>query len=493
MTKAYSNFGESLRSLMEEKGLNSVTLAKMINVHRTDVPHFISGKRLPANSEKVRQICDALLLSREETQDLLNAWKRDRIGSDLYERRNYVHRFLSNLNDTIISPVAFEFPRLSSASAYLETSEKTLEKTGEAQLARHLFGTSELIEIMIALLAEEIKNDKPEILLLAQPDTDLPMNLFSAVITRHPECSVRHILCLENSRRSRNGMVNLEYLNYILPSLSSVNYQPVYSYHSISDVFSLMNILPGMLLTGKRLLLFSADCKEGLMISDDGVREFYRGKFFAIFETCIPMAAKVPDPRGILDFYRPYLENLHHQPVFDIAEQPCFLRFLDMDMITRRLHKDLRESPFFPALEEYLKALNDPAIRLTCFFIKDGVERFLQTGRVDEVPEVFYEPFTKQERRQILQRLYSYYKADSCEIRMLRPEYASITKNISMFSTDSLTTIECPLQNRSTKIFAFTEISITDAIFDYLKSLDGEEALCSKEETMEYLKTLLRV
>jgi len=79
-----------------------------------------------------------------------------------------------------------------------------------------------------------------------------------------------------------------------------------------------------------------------------------------------------------------------------------------MDMITRRLHKDLRESPFFPALEEYLKALNDPAIRLTCFFIKDGVERFLQTGRVDEVPEVFYEPFTKQERRQILQRLYSY-------------------------------------------------------------------------------------
>ena len=79
-------------------------------------------------------------------------------------------------------------------------------------------------------------------------------------------------------------MVNLEYLNYILPSLSSVNYQPVYSYHSISDVFSLMNILPGMLLTGKRLLLFSADCKEGLMISDDSVREFYRGKFFAIFE-----------------------------------------------------------------------------------------------------------------------------------------------------------------------------------------------------------------
>ena len=35
-----------------------------------------------------------------------------------------------------------------------------------------------------------------------------------------------------------------------------------------------------------------------------------------------------------------------------------------------------------------------------------------------------------------------------------------------------------------------TEKSITDAIFDYLKSLEGEGALYSKEETMEYLKTL---
>ena len=75
---------------------------------------------------------------------------------------------------------------------------------------------------------------------------------------------------------------------------------------------------------------------------------------------------------------------------------------------------------------------------------------------------------------------------------MFRTGYGSITKNISMFSTEGLTTIECPLKNQSTKIFAFTEKSITDAIFDYLKSLEKEGALYSKEETMEYLKTLLK-
>lgn len=273
--------------------------------------------------------------------------------------------------------------------------------------------------------------------------------------------------------------------------MSSVNYQPVYCYYSINDVFSSMNMLPGILVAGKRLLLFSRNCKEGLLISDNTIMEFYREKFLELFVKCIPMAEKVPDPRGILDFYRPHLDSLRDCLTFDIAEQPCFLRFLDMDMTARRLHKELRESPFYSALEEYLRALNDPAIRLTCYFIKDGVERFLETGRVDEVPEIFYDPFSEQERHDILKRIYQYYLNKNCEIRMLRKPYGTITKNISMFSTEGLTTIECPLKNRSTKIFAFTEKSITDAIFDYLKSLEGEGALYSKEETMEYLKALL--
>ena len=493
MEKTRTRFGSYLKSLMEEKGITTVALSKMIRVHRTDVPHYISGTRQPADPEKILRICEAMMLSPEETNNLLEAWKVDRIGIDLYERRKYVHRFLSNLNEI-----------LQGGGETLDLSEYSAEPDNPAALAdnedtesklttiRRLFGVSELTEAMMMLLLEETRSEKPEVFLLAQPDMDFPMNLFSTIISRNPDCSIRHILCLENSRRNRNGLVNLEYLNRMLPSLSSVNYQPVYCYYSINDVFSSMNVLPCLLVAGKHLLLFSRDCKEALLIGENSITEFYREKFLELFAKCIPMAEKVPDPVGILDFYRPHLESLHDCLAFDIAEQPCFLRFLDMDMITRRLHKELRESPFYPALEEYLGALNDPAIRLTCYFIKEGVERFLETGRVDEVPEIFYDPFSVQERHDILRRIFQYYLNKDCEIRMLRTEYGSITKNISMFSTEGLTTIECPLKNRSTKIFAFTEKSITDAIFDYLKSLEGEGALYSKEVTMEYLRTLLK-
>ena len=494
MEKTRTRFGSILKSLMEEKGITAVTLSKMIRVHRTDVPHYISGTRQPADQEKIQQICEVMMLSPEDTHTLLDAWKVDRIGIDLYERRMYVHRFLSNLNEVLQRPEIFDLSA-SSEEAGIPAAFPNYEDTDTEQkipALRRLFGVSELTEAMMLLLLEETRGEKSEVLLLAQPDLDFPMNLFSTIITRNPDCSIRHILCLENSKRNRNGLVNLEYLNRMLPSLSSVNYQPVYCYYSINDVFSSMNILPCVLVTEKRVLLFSKNCKEGLLVSDNTITEFYREKFRELFAKCIPMAEKVPDPRGILDFYRPHLDNLHDCPAFDIAEQPCFLRFLDMDMITRRLHKELRESPFYPALEEYLSALNDPAIQLTCYFIKDGVERFLETGRVDEVPEIFYDPFSKQERHDILKRLYQYYSNKNCEIRMLRTGYGSITKNISMFSTEGLTTIECPLKNRSTKIFAFTEKSITDTIFDYLKSLEDESALYSKEETMEYLKALLK-
>ena len=492
MEKNVTRFGVLLKSLMEEKGISAPALSKMIGVHRTDVPHYISGTRHPADQEKTLRICEVMMLSPEESNNLLEAWKVDRIGIDLYERRKYVHRLLSNLNEILQGFETFDL----SASSAEPGNPAAVTGSGEAGLKvpviHRIFGVSELTEAMMTLLLEETRSEKPEVLLLAQPDMDFPMNLFSTIIARNPDCSIRHILCLENSRRNRNGLVNLEYLNRMLPSLSSVNYQPVYCYYSINDVFSFMNILPCVLVTGNQVLLFTQNCKEGLLIGDNTITEFYREKFLDLFEKCIPMAEKVPDPRGILDFYRPHLDSLHDCLAFDIAEQPCFLRFLDMDMISRRLHKELRESPFYSALEEYLCALNDPAIRLTCYFIKDGVERFLETGRVDEVPEIFYDPFSEQERYDILKRIYEYYQNKNCEIRMLRPEYGTITKNISMFSTEGLTTIECPMKNRSTKIFAFTEKSITDAIFDYLKSLEGEGALYSKEETMEYLKTLLR-
>ena len=327
MEKTRTRFGSILKSLMEEKGITAVTLSKMIRVHRTDVPHYISGTRQPADQEKIQQICEVMMLSPEDTHTLLDAWKVDRIGIDLYERRMYVHRFLSNLNEVLQRPEIFDLSA-SSEEAGIPAAFPNYEDTDTEQkipALRRLFGVSELTEAMMLLLLEETRGEKSEVLLLAQPDLDFPMNLFSTIITRNPDCSIRHILCLENSKRNRNGLVNLEYLNRMLPSLSSVNYQPVYCYYSINDVFSSMNILPCVLVTEKRVLLFSKNCKEGLLVSDNTITEFYREKFRELFAKCIPMAEKVPDPRGILDFYRPHLDSLHDCLAFDIAEQPCFL------------------------------------------------------------------------------------------------------------------------------------------------------------------------
>ena len=107
-----SDFSSKCREYLKNTGETVYQLSASSGLDRTSLQRMITGKRLPG-MDFVRQFCDSIRINPSQRQELIELYKIEKIGKEIYYNRKYIQELLK----ISCSPV----PTKRSAPTFLQT------------------------------------------------------------------------------------------------------------------------------------------------------------------------------------------------------------------------------------------------------------------------------------------------------------------------------------------------------------------------------------
>ena len=123
------------------------------------------------------------------------------------------------------------------------------------------------------------------------------------------------------------------------------------------------------------------------------------------------------------------------------------------------------------------------------YFTEKGIRRFIETGRLKEIPTAFYRPFLPEERLQMLQALLpicyqGYY-------RMLKQPLDQLPVNLHLCVNDNMGYFSFDNVENQTTYLMLNETGLLSVFLDYMQSLDNSRFLYS-EEPGNFIKSTIQ-
>lgn len=84
-----SDFSNKCREYLKDTGENVYQLSASSGLDRTSLQRMITGKRLPG-IDFVRQFCDSLRINPSQRRELMELYKIEKIGKEIYYNRKYI-------------------------------------------------------------------------------------------------------------------------------------------------------------------------------------------------------------------------------------------------------------------------------------------------------------------------------------------------------------------------------------------------------------------
>ena len=142
-----SEFSSKCREYIKNTGETVYQLSASSGLDRTSLQRMITGKRLPG-TDFVRQFCDSIRINPAQRQELMELYKIEKIGKEVYYNRKYIQELLR----VISSQQAFSqtaFRRLPALPFTEENSLLTWRKSSQSFEDILLSGSEEQIRTNI--------------------------------------------------------------------------------------------------------------------------------------------------------------------------------------------------------------------------------------------------------------------------------------------------------------------------------------------------------
>ena len=88
-----SDFSSKCREYLKNTGETVYQLSASSGPDRTSLQRMITGKRLPG-MDFVRQFCDSIRINPSQRQELIELYKIEKIGKEIYYNRKYIQELL---------------------------------------------------------------------------------------------------------------------------------------------------------------------------------------------------------------------------------------------------------------------------------------------------------------------------------------------------------------------------------------------------------------
>ncbi len=460
-----TQFSDRLKKYFDRRGMTVVALAKQLSIDRATLHKIISGERRPVSVELVENLSRLLLLSVDETNELMEMYKISVMGENVYRRRLRVKHMIERLSelDGRMIPV--------SGNGGLEA----------APPIKVCFSHDELLRYVSPLLAESVRNGSG-IKVLGQPGDKLK-ELQALCVAG--EGLIEHIICFDNSTSDNSGGYNLE----IFPDICEFafcysNYRPLCYYDNIAAHINSMTVLPVLLVTDDFAMCAEKDLGSGVVYKDPMAVRFYRREFDRLRDNCYSFLQVDKDFEQMLlrtNEYPKYTLTLDHQPSIVLA--------LDDSQIRHMLSAGSDYINMVIKRGEMLKErfLGMGYINL---FTESGLNEFLETGISDELSMPQFLAMPKDERLKVLRKMILLAENGDYEYRVVNDSYAPKGLRVSLLESSNVKLVS-HLPDRSMAFVNVTEQSIVYAFNDYIGYLLAERLVYSREKSLDIMRCTL--
>lgn len=474
-----SEFSNTLSQFIHEKNIKVYSLIKYCNFDRSTMYKIINGKRNPPSKETVDKMAEFMHLTPAEYKRFLEAYEITKTGANNYYRRKNAQNFLMNFPDNFSIRPGNSIPYTAADKAFSELSSCVA-------LSAHL----EINYVVRSILSEEALDEKGKIALFLQPNYEFLFNLLASL---NLGCSleIRQILCLSNMETltKDHELYNLNYFKTIFPLyLRNLNYQAYYFYDNIHSHFFNLNVFPCFIVTSRYAIACSSDYQQGIFYKDASVVKHFWNLFLSYQRKCQPLFQifhLTPQDLSMLNYV-----GLNVAGSYLLQPEACFVPFISDSLLDAALSHNLsNRAHILEVLRAFLHTSEKRLSNLHVYFTEKGIRRFIETGRLKELPSSFYRPLLPEERLQMLQALLPVcYRG---HYRMLKQPLDQLPVNLHLCVNDNMGYFSFDnMENQSTYLM-LNETGLLSVFLDYMQSLD-DSSFYTPEETGNFIKSIIQ-
>ena len=476
-----SVFSEKLNSFITNANIKITDLSRLSGVERTYTQKMITGERTPTDRAVLDQLSDALMLTPIERRVLNEAYEVHKMGEATYYRRVMVKRMIEDsescCNQQLLPPPSptrpVQHPEVSAVQ-----------------------GKSSVHDTLQLFLAEELSLENPHLMAVLQPES-------SAAVFLQPYCRMKQELHLEHIIRFDNELqyqkenkYNLQCMRALLPFLlSPCNYFGWFYYDSVVSQMSCHTVFPWFILGEKAVICLSQDGEKAVLLTNKEAIALYQRIFDEIREECRPLLA-IQNSKiyQFWDYNR--WETARPEMSYSLQYEPCWGFFYTMDMVEKQLHTHLPNRNqillFFNGRQKQISLL-DGTRKNTSFFTAEGMENFLRTGRISELPEDLYDPLPRAFRIELLRRMIHCAQKGHYIPYLIRSKRFRLPKTLNFFISDEQhLSCSCLHPYHGLISVVMHEKSLVYSICDFLEYLQETGLVYTREETNAYLQQKLK-
>lgn len=470
-------FGSLLQAYVNKSGIPVQRLAKLSGIERTSLHKMISGERLPANKGVVDTICSVLMLTQQQAHKLQEQYLIAKMGVGVYAR----HSLVKTLFESFDKPVHVH-------SKWSPSNDNG--KKEDATDVETIYGFDEVNQLIKAAVEAEASKENGVVKLIAQPEYHFLIDLLVHIGEEKCDLTVTHILCLQRniSDESENSY-NLKLLTSIVPLLTaSCNYQPLYYYDDVEAHLNNASMLPYLMITGDCVISMSYDHAYAIIFRSEKLLQFYSEVFEQLYKQTQPMLTRLGTPVDYVMHYR-QPETVETLPGYAMFVEPCFGHFFTPELMEKYMVPEIphKREILEWYTHEYLHNLSimQAGCYRVSYFVAEGLDSFVQTGRVTEIPTEFYNSLDKRDCYSLMNTLYEQSLLGGYFPAIVNPHAFKLPRNlvIGAIAEDQISMFYIhPV--RGAIAFAFHERSVSHAIYTFLEYLKDSDMVLPKDETL---------
>ena len=475
-------FQKLLNEFITAKDMTIYALAKISGVERSFVQKMKNGSRIPTDEKIVHTLAQALMLTPSETMELLKAYRITKMGEENYYRRELVKNIITSFCDTQVT-------------SRLITNNITTQALELQDNHDFVDGIANVNKLVKAVLELEAQKEKGCVKIIAQPSYTFLYDCISTLDFNSKQTTIENIIVFDKQESFKSVHHNLVIFQQLVSSLFSCdNFQPYYIRDYVDTIFNDSSFLPYTIITSDYCLSIAFDLNSAIISSEPKMLQLANRHF----EKRLAMASP------IYKFFRPapheYLQatavetagELGNADHYNIFFQPNLNAFIPLDIMLDRINKDVITPEMQQFLVEYFQSINNHTVNVHISFTLEGLELFMEKGRITEIPDFMYSYLKPQQRLRVLKNLIAGIERGHFMPRILKSTSFNLALPISITATSpQKVLIYYITKEKGLSIFFLNEVNLITAFYDFLLYVQDSELVYDESETKILLQNML--
>lgn len=472
-------FSEYLRKLIKKNDLTISALARQTGIERTTLSKVLAGQRmLPYNA--LDSIVRHLRLTPMEEKKLKYFYEVQFEQKDLRKARAIIDKLFLDLSSLDFSIAAFEERNL---LVDIDTYVKN----------RSIFTGNMNVELLLRMvLSEELAQENARIEMTIPPGYSfLNQELMQRYLAEGIHADITQIIAFDSSEES-GVLHNLKYFCQVLPFclLSYQRYHPYYYYNECVQKHY-MDPFPYFMVTSSCVICLSENGQEAMLLRSKEQVSYYHKHFQNLLSECHNLIRYTVNPAEVL---KSYVVRTDIDGYYTVMDQPCFGKYYTDEFIEEHIYQNV---PY----REYLSEIAKNRFRVLrnvknfyTLYSKSGLQRFMDTGVLDDFPEILVKPFSMEVRKKLMNQMADDIASGKNVARILEsgifPDYLSLTTSLKS-GVGFFLTQQSPLKDEFFSIH-LEEPSLCKAFHGWLLGLIESRHALSAEDTVKEMKNMAK-